>query len=97
VTQGQSITLDPAENIYTMGIFFGTGDFDPGDDVFNLTSAGGSDVFISKLEVPVNAAGLSRIEPPLSRWLEVYPNPSNGTLIVRSEKIATLALTNALG
>jgi len=50
---GQSIALDPAGgmDVYTTGSFSGTVDFDPDSAVnFNLTSAGGTDIFISKLD-----------------------------------------------
>ncbi len=47
---GQQITLDAAGNIYTTGAFSGTADFDPGAGVFNLTSTGGSETFITKLD-----------------------------------------------
>ncbi len=50
-TMGNSIIVDPiAGNVYTTGQFYGTLDFDPGSGVFNLTSNGGSDIFISKLD-----------------------------------------------
>jgi hypothetical protein len=42
--------LDSAGNIYTTGVFEGIADFDPNAGVFNLTSAGGFDVYISKLD-----------------------------------------------
>jgi gliding motility-associated-like protein len=45
-----SITVDVSGNIYTCGSFVGTGDFDPGPAVFNLTSNGGSDIFITKFD-----------------------------------------------
>ena len=44
------LKLDTAGNIYTTGIFPGTADFDPGAGIFNLTSAGRLDIYISKLD-----------------------------------------------
>ncbi|PWB76534.1 MAG: hypothetical protein C3F07_03580, partial [Anaerolineales bacterium] len=44
------IALDPSGNVYTTGYFTDVADFDPSAGSFNLTSAGVSDVFISKLE-----------------------------------------------
>ncbi len=51
---GVSIALDPSGNIYTTGYFDGTADFDPGPGVFNLSSAGSYDIFISKLDASGN-------------------------------------------
>ncbi len=48
--EGRSVTIDAVGNVYTIGSFNGTGDFDPGAGTFNLTSSGGSDVFVSKLD-----------------------------------------------
>jgi hypothetical protein len=47
---GLSIALAPSGDLYTSGIFSGTADLDPGTGTFNLTSAGGDDLFLSKLE-----------------------------------------------
>src|ERR1035437_6133157 len=51
---GSSIALDASGNVYTTGGFGGTADFDPGAGVFNLTSVGGADIFISKLDASGN-------------------------------------------
>ena len=48
--QGESIVVDGLGNVYTTGFFQDTVDFDPGPSIFNLTSAGGFDVFVSKLD-----------------------------------------------
>jgi len=51
---GYSIAIDVSGNVYTAGYFYGTADFDPGAGTFNLTSAGGQDIFISKLDASGN-------------------------------------------
>ena len=45
------ITTDLNGNIYTIGIFYGTGDYDPSVGAVNLTSNGSTDIFILKLAV----------------------------------------------
>jgi len=47
---GEEIIIDSLGNIYVAGYFEGTVDFDPSSDVFNLTSNGGKDLFIQKLD-----------------------------------------------
>lgn len=54
-----SMSLDPLENIYITGTFYGTCDFDPGPAVFNLTAnntngSGSSDTYILKLDINGN-------------------------------------------
>lgn len=44
-----SIRLDASGNIYMNGYFENTADFDPGPGVFNLVSAGASDIFVCRL------------------------------------------------
>lgn len=48
--KGTSIATDKNNNIYTVGLFVGTVDFDPGPGVFNLTSVEEEDAFICKLD-----------------------------------------------
>lgn len=45
-----SIAIDSVGNVYSCGHFEYITDFDPGPGVFNLTSNGGFDIFISKLD-----------------------------------------------
>jgi gliding motility-associated-like protein len=48
-------------NIYTIGIFRGTVDFDPGPAVYNLTSAGAEDIFITKVDADGKLLWVKRI------------------------------------
>ncbi len=54
VSIGTSITLDVSGNIYTTGYFLGTLDFNPGSSIFNKSSVGSQDIFISKLDANGN-------------------------------------------
>jgi len=47
--EGQALNIDPAGDIYIAGNFGNTVDFNPGAPIFNLISAGSSDVFVLKL------------------------------------------------
>src|SRR5690606_15385540 len=48
--KAESIIIDDFNNIYTIGKFVGTADFDPGTSTYNLICTGTSDIFISKLD-----------------------------------------------
>jgi hypothetical protein len=45
-----NIITDSLNNIYTCGFFYNTIDFDPGTGIFELTSEGGADIFLQKLD-----------------------------------------------
>ncbi|MBK7669533.1 MAG: SBBP repeat-containing protein [Sphingobacteriaceae bacterium] len=53
---GKTIAVDASGNVYTAGFFTGTTDFDPGAGISNLTSSGGFDIFVSKLDASGNFA-----------------------------------------
>ncbi len=71
-----SVIVNSSNNIFVLGSFYETTDFDMSTDTFNLTSKGGSDIFILKMnqntisEIPVN-----RISP-----IRLYPNPCSDIL-----------------
>ena len=45
-----SVTIDVEGNVITAGQFYHTVDFDPGPDIFNLSSNGGRDIYILKMD-----------------------------------------------
>ena len=47
---GEDIAFDSSGNVYMLGIFNSTADFDPGAGSYNLTSAGAQDIYIVKLD-----------------------------------------------
>jgi hypothetical protein len=48
--QGYGVRADAARNVYSVGHFNDVCDFDPGPAVYTLTSVGGSDIYVSKLD-----------------------------------------------
>ncbi len=54
IESGFSITTDNNGYVYVTGYFVGTVDFDPGPNIYNLTSSGYFDVFIIKIDVSGN-------------------------------------------
>ena len=68
LAKGFSLALDGSGNIYTTGRFTETMDFDPGPGVFNLTSAGAFDIFISKSDAAGNFLWAKRIGGIATDW-----------------------------
>ncbi len=54
VNHGRALGVDAAGNVYSTGEFSGTVDLDPGPAVFNLTSNGQYDIYISKVDAAGN-------------------------------------------
>lgn len=61
IDEGYDVALDASDNLYTTGLFNGTVDFNPGNGTANLTSAGSSDIFVSKLDGSENYVWAFRI------------------------------------
>ena len=74
-----SMVVDASGNIYTIGVFTGTVDFDPGVGTHNLVSNGSSDCFIQKLDPSGNflwakSFGGLQYDSPLSLSLDTAEN-----------------------
>jgi hypothetical protein len=50
IDQGKSVTIDTSSNIYVLGEFSGTVDFNPDAPTENKTAAGNQDIFLSKFD-----------------------------------------------
>jgi len=62
VEQVNDVVVDSSGNVYSVGIFSGSNvDFNPGAGVYNLSSAGSDDVFISKVDSNKNFLWAHRI------------------------------------
>lgn len=62
--QGLGISVDGDGNVYTTGHFNGTADFDPSEEIFEITSSGSNDIFVQKLDANGNFV-----------WANAYGNP----------------------
>jgi len=60
----EEIDLDASANVYVIGSFSNTVDADPGPANFFLTSAGGQDIVISKLDAAGNFVGAAALGGP---------------------------------
>lgn len=93
---GIAIVVDRFGDIYTVGNFAGSADFDPGANAFNLASAGNTDAFISKLGRTV---ATHQIYENLN--VTLFPNPVNHFLIVEilleEKNNIEFAIMNELG
>jgi len=70
----RSLAIGPDNTTYVCGEFYGTADFDPGAGIYNLTSAGGMDAYVVKLDATGNliwAASLGGTSDELARHLAV--------------------------
>ena len=57
----ETITIDNMGNIYVLGNFIYTVDFNPGSGIFQITSYGSSDIYLSKFDSSMNYLRTIRI------------------------------------
>ncbi len=76
------LALDPLGNIIVTGELNSTGDFDPGIGVYNLSSAGSTDIFILHLDPAMNFQGAHRIGGPLADAVKAIAANSTGEFYV---------------
>lgn len=74
------LALDAAGNVLTTGAFEATADFDPGAGTANMTSAGASDVFVSKLDGAGNFVWARRFGGSASDYGHAVAVDGNGNV-----------------
>jgi len=77
---GYGISTDATGNIYITGYFSGTVDFDPGAGVSNMTSAGGRDIFVCKLDPSGNLIWAKRMGGTSSEEASTIVLDANGNI-----------------
>jgi len=78
-----SITTDGQGNIYTVGIFSGLVDFDPGPGIATLLSAGATDVYISKLDISGNYVWAKRVGGSTADFASVIALDDSGNIYIK--------------
>ncbi len=64
--EAYSVAVDAAGNVYTIGYYTGTVDFDPGTGVSNLTSEGSLDIFVTKMDAAGNLMWAKSVGGPFN-------------------------------
>ena len=88
--EGSAITVDGSGNVYTIGDFVGTVDFDPNAGTASLISAGGDDIFVSKL----SARGVA-VQSIRESKVRIYPSLTAGYLTIEGAK--SFDVVNVMG
>jgi len=77
---GNSIHVDSSGNVYTIGHFMETADFNPGTGTTVLSSQGDADFFVHKMSQSTSSESI--FENDFGNTFIVYPNPTNGNFSI---------------
>ncbi len=88
-----SIVPDASGNFYTTGSFTGTVDCDLTAGVSSITSAGGTDVFVIKMNQTTGGI----MGNAKANNLSIYPNPNTGAFVIQAKTNGFYTLVNQLG
>jgi len=96
---GNAIAVDAANNIYTVGDFSGTVDFDPGTGTADVASQPGAitSCFIHKMSEAITTGTGDPVSP---ERLIIYPNPSPGVCYINTPDLPanySIEVYNCLG
>ncbi|HRG60057.1 MAG TPA: hypothetical protein PK323_13970, partial [Bacteroidia bacterium] len=80
--QGRALTNDASGNVYTVGKFSNTVDFDPGTGVFNLTAAGSWDGYVMKFDANGNFIWARQISGVNEEYCESIALDNSGNILV---------------
>ena len=96
-TQGFGIACDPQGNAYVGGGYLNTIDIDPGPGTQSMTSSGGQDIFILKLDVNGNLAWGHSIGSPSGDWILSLDVNSMGDVVACGSYTGTVDFDPGVG
>lgn len=80
--RGESIAIDAQNNVYTLGYFTQTVDFDPGSGTFEVTAQGEADIFLTKFDASGNFVWAKTIGSNDSEYPDTLVLDTSGNLLI---------------
>src|SRR5690554_5805871 len=94
---GTAMAIDSSGNIYTIGLFYQTVDFDPSAITYTLTSNGETDIFITKLDAQGNLLWAKQIGGASYDYPGNIAVDAKGNLLVGGSFRGTVDLNPGVG